>query len=160
MGCGTSSPTVHQAAKSREKDVVILTSEVSDSDFKSTEVQANKPTQRSNGTSQHSNGTMQQSKDTSQRETKPSEQHSANKSQDMNKNNGAAKVNSFYSKPRSVESATDDLMVENVEDLTGSDVKPKPSRKKKSQIISNPDMFKAVDSHVARVILENSPIYL
>lgn len=146
MGCGSSSPKPSQPVRSRDKGDIILTSEVTDSDFKSTQAQPKKPAPQSNGTTQ--------------RQTKPSGQLSGNKTHHTNNNNGAVIVNSIYSKPPSVESGTNDLLVENVEDLTGSDVKPKPSRKKKSQIMSDPEMFKAIDSHVARVIQQNSLIWI
>lgn len=47
-----------------------------------------------------------------------------------------------------------DIIVGNVDEIAGDDVKPKPFRKKKSQIMhmSDPDMFKTIDSHVAKVI--------
>ena len=44
------------------------------------------------------------------------------------------------------------IALENEESLKGDDVKPKPTRKKKSAIMFDPKMFEEIDSHVARVI--------
>lgn len=49
-------------------------------------------------------------------------------------------------------SIDEDIIVGNVDKIAGDNVKPKPSRKKKSQIMFDPDMFKTIDSHVAKVI--------
>ena len=52
------------------------------------------------------------------------------------------------------------VALENEDSLIGDDVKPKPTRKKKSAIMFDPKMFEEIDSHVARVIQNVSMITL
>ena len=56
------------------------------------------------------------------------------------------------SKISSDESQKANVALENEDSLIGDDVKPKPTRKKKSAIMFDPKMFEEIDSHVARVI--------
>ena len=56
------------------------------------------------------------------------------------------------SKLSSGKSQKANIALEDEESLIGDDVKPKPTRKKKSAIMFDPKMFEAIDSHVARVI--------
>ena len=56
------------------------------------------------------------------------------------------------SKISSDESQKANVALESEDSLIGDDVKPKPTRKKKSAIMFDPKMFEEIDSHVARVI--------
>lgn len=142
MGCGSSTPTsTAPKTKSRNQNDVILTSEVTEQDFDSSGSKSKKTSSQTNGTAQHikpkSNGTTQHQ---------------------IQQQNGSAKSSSGVNVVISAKSSSsdrsrkDDIIVENVEEIAGDNVKPKPSRKKKAQIMSDPEMFKTIDSHVARVI--------
>ncbi|XP_061173440.1 kyphoscoliosis peptidase-like [Saccostrea echinata] len=127
MGCGSSSPTTPAPVKNRDKGGVLHTSEVTEEDFEQTVAQPTKTIPYSNGMTIQTNNSKTN--------------HVQNKS-------NAKPEKTHNSSSRNCHD--DDLLVENLEEVTGSSVIPKPSRKKKSQIIPNSEMFKAIDSHVAR----------
>lgn len=152
MGCSSSTQTSTQPAKGRDKGDVIVTSDVTDHDFASTDKKHQKtdvnrrqtsavPVISVNGGSQH------QAQQQQQQQTKQQIQQQ-NTTVQKSRSNGDV----TSSKPPSGKHGEDNIAVENVEDLIGGDVKPKPTRKKKSSIMSDPKMFDAIDSHVARVI--------
>ncbi|XP_062593885.1 kyphoscoliosis peptidase-like [Saccostrea cucullata] len=133
MGCGSSSPTASTPVKNRDKGGVLQTSEVTEEDFKQTVAQPQKTVAQPQKTTLHSNGVIKPANNT--------------------KTNHVVTVNGTSEKDQktsSKNSSKDELLVENVEEVTGSNVIPKPSRKKKTQIIPNSEMFKTIDSHVAR----------
>lgn len=153
MGCGSSTPTsTAPKTKSRNQNDVILTSEVTEQDFDSSGSKSKKTSSQTNGTAQHikpkSNGTTQHQV----------QQQNTTRQHQIQQQNGSAKSSSRVNLVISAKSSSsdrsrkDDIIVENVEEIAGDNVKPKPSRKKKAQIMSDPEMFKTIDSHVARVI--------
>lgn len=151
MGCGSSTPTsTAPKTKSRNQNDVILTSEVTEQDFDSSGSKSKKTSSQTNGTAQHikpkSNGTTQHQV----------QQQNTTRQHQIQQQNGSAKSSSGVNVVISAKSSSsdrsrkDDIIVENVEEIAGDNVKPKPSRKKKAQIMSDPEMFKTIDSHVAR----------
>lgn len=146
MGCGSSTPTASTPkTKSRNQNDVILTSEVTEQDFDSSGSKSKRASPQTNGTAQPIKQQHVQ-------------QQNSTKQHQLQQQNGSAKSSSGVNVVISAKSSSsgrsreDDIIIENVEEIAGDNVKPKPSRKKKSQIMSDPEMFKTIDSHVARVI--------
>lgn len=153
MGCGSSTPTsATPKTKSSNQNDVIVTSDVTEQDFASSTTKSKKASSQTNGTAQpikpKSNGTTQHQV----------HQQNTTTQHQVQQQNGSAKSSSGVNLVLSAKSSSssrsikDDIIVENVEEIAGDNVKPKPSRKKKARIMSDPDMFKNIDSHIARVI--------
>lgn len=152
MGCSSSTQTSTPQTKSSHRNDIILTQEVTvhEHELFSSRIKSQKSSSQTNGTAQP---IKPQANSTTQHHA---QQQNTTKQHQAQQQNGSAKSSSgvkvvISSKPSSSgKTRGDDIIVENVEEIAGDNVKPKPSRKKKSQIMSDPDMFKTIDSHVAR----------